>query len=131
MRTISWNTRGLKEANKRLALKRSLKKHHNPDVVLSIIKSLWNSKHIGWDFVESFGSIGGIFTLWYMRKLMVVRTLKGEYSSSVKCITICKRTCWITNVYGPNDYKERNFVWPKLLSLSNNWNDFNITRWEH
>ncbi|KAA0038339.1 uncharacterized protein E6C27_scaffold270G002130 [Cucumis melo var. makuwa] len=77
---------GVQHANKRLAFRRFLKKH-NPEVVLiqeskneefdiSFIKSLWSFEDIGWYFVESQGTSGGILTLWDMSNLMVVETLK-------------------------------------------------------
>lgn len=58
MKIVSWNTRGLSDVSKRLALKRFVKKH-NPNLVLiqeskrdefdaAFIKSLWRSKEIGW-----------------------------------------------------------------------------------
>lgn len=76
--------------------------------------------------------------MWDEGKISVMKTLKGGYSLSVKCVTFCKKICWVTNVYGPNDYKERRFVWPELSSLSiycsELWcigEDFNITWWAH
>ena len=61
---------------------------------LGFIKSILSSEEVGWVFVES---------------------LKGGYSLTVKCLTLCKEVCWITNVYDPNDYKEIKFLWPELL----------------
>lgn len=145
MKIISWNTRGLKAASKRLALKNFLKKH-NPELVLiqeskceefdiTFIKSIWSSKDIGWEFVESFGKSGGILTMWDESKISIIETLKGGYSLSVKCLTLAKKSCWVTHVYGPNDYRERRHLWSELQSLSVYCleprcirGDFNITR---
>lgn len=112
----------------------------NENFELCFIKSLWSSKDIGWDFVELFGTTGGMLTMWDTNKLSpsVTETLKGGYSLSVKCITLWRKTCCLTNVYGPTDYKDRKFVWPGLLILSDYcmeaWcfgGEFNITRWVH
>lgn len=73
MKIISWNTRGMKNINKRLALRRFLK-IHMPDVILIqeskkeefdalFIKSPWSSKDIGRDRVESFGTLGGMLIM--------------------------------------------------------------------
>lgn len=55
-----------------------------------------------------------------------------------KMLTISKKICWVTNVYRPNDHKERRYIWTELQSLSVHclelWcigGDFNITRWAH
>lgn len=138
----------LKDLSKRIALKRFLEKIHLDIVLIQeskkeefdivFIKSLWSSKDNGWELFEPFGHSGGILTLWDMSKLKVIETLKGGYSLSINHITVCKKSCWITNVYGPNDHKERRLVWPELLSLSNYctkaWcisGDSNIRRWAH
>lgn len=79
MKIISWNTRGSKNVNKRLGLERFLK-IHILDVILIqeskkeefdalFIKSLWSSKDIGWDFFESFGTLGGMLIMWDCKRL--------------------------------------------------------------
>ena len=94
MKIVSWNTRGLSDVSKRLALKRFVKKH-NPNLVLiqeskrdefdaAFIKSLWRSKEIGWQFVESYGKSGGILIKWDESKISIMETLNGGYSLSVK-----------------------------------------------
>lgn len=73
MKILSWNTRGLGDASKRLAIKRLLKTL-NPDLVLiqetkqdafyiDIIKTLQSLKNVGWTFVESIGRSSGILTV--------------------------------------------------------------------
>ena len=76
--------------------------------------------------------------MWDMSKIRVFEALKGEYSLSINCITSCKKSCWITSVYGPNNYKERIFICPELVWLSDYCTEawciggyFNITRWAH
>ena len=88
--------------------------------------------------MESVGFSGGILTMWDKSRITVVETIKGMFSFSIKCSTVCKKSCWITNVYGPCKYKERRFMWPELLSLLEccveAWcmgGDFNVIRWAH
>lgn len=63
MKILAWNTRGIGDQSKQLALKRLITKT-NPDLVLiqetkkdsieiEVIKALWSSKDIGWIFIEA------------------------------------------------------------------------------
>lgn len=36
------------------------------------IKSIWSSKDIGWEFVDSLGASGVILTIWDKSKITVV-----------------------------------------------------------
>lgn len=71
--------------------------------------------------------------MWDESKITVTKVLKGGYSIYVKCLTICKKAHWISNVYCPTDFRERKFIWPELQSLSEIvkilgvGGDFNIT----
>ena len=62
------------------------------------IKSLWSSKDIGGEFVASIESFGGILTMWDSSKISVTEVIKRRFSLSIKCLTLCKKVCWITNV---------------------------------
>ncbi|XP_038876676.1 uncharacterized protein LOC120069076 [Benincasa hispida] len=148
MKIVTWDTRGLGDSSKRLLLKRFLKKV-NPDIVLiqetkkdriegSFIKSLWSSKEVGCAFVEAKGKSGGLLTVWDDSKILVSSISKDEFSLSIKCQTINKKICWITNVYGPCDYQERRRLWAELSSLAEKlddpWcigGDFNSIRRRH
>lgn len=90
MKIVSWNTSGLKDVNKRLAIKRFLK-YHKPELVLiqeskkeefdlRFPKSLWSSKDIGWYFVESYGTSIRMLIMWDTSKITVTNTLNGSYS---------------------------------------------------
>lgn len=58
--------------------------------------------------------------------------LKGGYSLSIKFLIHCKKTFWITNVYGPYYYKERRFLWPNcclyhgILQTLGAWEEISI-----
>lgn len=111
-----------------MAIKRLLKKI-NPDIVLiqetkrhnfdrAFIKSIWSSKDVGWAYTEANGWSGGLLTMWDEGKLLEILVIKAEFSLSVKCSIICKKVCWITNVYGPTNYRERNILRAELSSLA-------------
>lgn len=55
--------------------------------------------------------------MWDESKISVNEVLKGGYSLSVKCLTMNKKSSGITNVYGPNDYREREHLWLELHLL--------------
>ena len=109
MKVISWNTRGILNKSKQLALKGVLKLTY-PDVLIqetkqetidnSLIKALWSSKDIGWDYIESNGRSGGMLTMWDESKISVSKVIKGRYVLSFKCklfarslVNIMKKAC--------------------------------------
>ena len=109
MKIISWNTRGIGGQSKQLALKRMILKA-NPDQVLiqetkkeaielDIIKAIWSSKDISWIYVEAYGKSKGMLTMLDESKVSVLESLKGGYSLSVKCKTLNKKECCVTNIY--------------------------------
>ena len=76
--------------------------------------------------------------MWDSSKISITEVIKRRFSLSIKCLTLCKKVCWITNVYAPCGYRERKLVWLELSSLdacsSGAWcvgGDFNITGWVH
>ena len=122
MKIISWNTRGIMGQSKQLDIKNLLKKL-NPDIVLiqetkrkeidsCIIKALWSSKGIGWELVEAIGRSRGLLIIYDESKLSIIKVLKRDYSLSIKCSTINRKICWISNIYGPTHYRDRNQIWP-------------------
>lgn len=128
MKIVSWNIRGIGDQSKHLAIKRLIMKT-NPELVLiqetkkdsieiDIIKAMWSSKEIGWIYSEAYGKSGRLLTMWDESKISVIETLKGGYSLSVKCKTLNRKVCWVTNVYGSTDYKERKYIWLELASLA-------------
>ena len=73
--------------------------------------------------------------MWDESKVLIIEVLKIGQSLSIKCSTINRKICQISNIYGPTLYQERNHIWSKLSSLSDlctrAWcmgRDFNITQ---
>ena len=89
----------------------------------AFIKSIWSSKDICWAFVEAVGRFGGILTLWGEGKISLLDITKGEFSFTIKCCTICKKHCWISDVYGPIDSRERRRLWAELMSIVDSCNE--------
>lgn len=65
---------------------------------IDFIKSLWSSKDMGWVFVEAYGKSGEMFTMWDESKISITEVCEGGYSLSIKCTTISRKYCWVTNV---------------------------------
>ena len=52
--------------------------------------------------------------MWDESEISVPEVIKGRFALSVKCTTICKKPCWISNVYGPTLHQERKLIWLEL-----------------
>lgn len=82
-----------------------------------------------WANLEVFSPCGMKARLWFLKFSREVILCPSNVQPFVR------RFVWITNVYGPTNYRERRFLWPELSSLSDYrvepWylgGDFNITR---
>lgn len=127
MKIISWNTREIGDQSKKLALKRMILKTNSELVLiqetkkeaieLEIIKAVWGSKDIVF-MLKLTKSLGGLLNMWDKSKISVLESLKEGHSLSVKCKTLNRKVCWVTNIHGPPDYRERRFIWPESASLS-------------
>lgn len=122
MKIIFWKTRGLNDKSKLTTLKHFIQNQH-PNLVLiqetkcqefdqQFLKALWSSNGIGWISVEAYGKSKGLLLMWDESKVTPLELLKGGYSLSIKFMTLCKNICWVTNVYGAKDYRERHLLWP-------------------
>lgn len=98
--------------------------------------SIWSSRDIEWAKLDAEGSSGGLFVLWDTSKVEAKETLKGVLSLSILFSFSNSKEFWITNVYGPSDYKERRNFWLELHDISSYCDklwcigaDFNMVRW--
>lgn len=83
------------------------------EVDLSLTKAIWSSKDIGWAFVESCKNSGKL--CGDQSKVQMIEVLKGGFTISVHFSTLSKDKRWISNIYGPCDYKERKLLWPEPM----------------
>lgn len=56
--------------------------------------------------------------MWDERKVQVLEVLKGGYSLSIRISLLNKKSWWILNIYGPNDPKERKYLWKEINSIA-------------
>ncbi|XP_010263157.1 PREDICTED: uncharacterized protein LOC104601500 [Nelumbo nucifera] len=137
MKIVSWNVRGLGNARKRALIKEVLRKE-NPDIFLiqesklmtidkRWVRSVWRANGLSWVMSPSWGSSGGIVTLWKDEVLEGVEELMGRFSVSIKFKQVTNEFEWVlTNVYGPTGYKQRNDLWDELEDIrgwEEHWGD--------
>lgn len=145
MKIISWNVRGLGNGNKRRIVREGLLRS-SPDIIIlqetklmdvdrAVVSGVWGSRFREWCFLPSVGSRGGIIIAWDVRKVKVVESLIGNYSVSIKIMEEDNIMWWLSGVYGPATYHNREEFWEELAALfglcEGNWcvgGDFNVVR---
>ncbi|XP_010275990.1 PREDICTED: uncharacterized protein LOC104610867 [Nelumbo nucifera] len=101
-------------------------------------RSVWRVNGLRWVMCPSWGSSGGLITLWKDQVVEGVEELVGRFSISVKFRQVLDGFEWVlTNVYGPNDYKQRKENWEQLGDIRGLWEgpwcvggDFNVIRFK-
>ena len=94
MKIVSWNVRGVGSLRYRGIIKDYLNRI-NPDIVIlqetkkevldeRWVRSLWKVRFRNWVALPSMGRAGGIIVMWDRRKIVVLDSLVGEYSVSIK-----------------------------------------------
>ena len=87
LRMVSWNVRGLNDAQKRLVV-RNLLREWNCDVVClqetklasmdrQLICSLWSCPYIIWIVLDADQATGGVLMMWERRALEKLEVLVG------------------------------------------------------
>uniref|UniRef100_A0A7N0U4P3 Endonuclease/exonuclease/phosphatase domain-containing protein n=1 Tax=Kalanchoe fedtschenkoi TaxID=63787 RepID=A0A7N0U4P3_KALFE len=132
MKAISWNIRGLGRPEKRLALRRLIRDHNPPMLMLQetknvlmsaeVIRSFWGQTTISWLSSDAIGSAGGLLTCWDPDFFDMEDSFKSELAilliGTIKEVNI---RCVIANIYAPNlDSLQRSF-W---LSMHSKWLEF-------
>jgi hypothetical protein len=92
LRLLSWNVRGLNNPQKRESIKywlRSwkcdvvcLQETKLDQVDLQMVRSLWGSPFVEWEFLPASGSAGGVLMLWDNRVLEKVDSVVNQFSVS-------------------------------------------------
>ncbi|KAB2604689.1 hypothetical protein D8674_026624 [Pyrus ussuriensis x Pyrus communis] len=109
MKRIIWNIRGLGSRRKM------------PDIIIlqetktaSIDKkleaSVWGSRFKEWVFAPAQGRSGGIVVIWNIKHILVVESLVGAFSVSIKIRASTSLEWWLLGVYGPCKNKETGFL---------------------
>ncbi|XP_010252447.1 PREDICTED: uncharacterized protein LOC104594028 [Nelumbo nucifera] len=148
MKIPSWNVRGIGSARKRALIKEVIKKY-DPDIVFiqeskrmefndRWARSVWKARGISWVAAPSWGASGGIVTMWNKDVALGMGELIGKYSVSLNFKQQEDGFVWVlTNVYGPNDNRERKELWEELADIRGLWDgpwcvggEFNVIRFK-
>lgn len=124
-KTLSWNITGLGDVDKRTAIN-SMLMRWNPDVVLlqetklqnftlQQRREVWSNPDVDFCYIPSRGTRGGICIMWRKDKFELIDKLEGIYS--LNCLFRSRNydlVFYISNVYAPNDRKDRHNLWKQL-----------------
>ncbi|XP_026452343.1 uncharacterized protein LOC113352782 [Papaver somniferum] len=145
-KTNSWNVHGLGDKDKRIVIKSVLLKW-NPDVVLlqetklqdfsvQLRREVWCHPDVDYCYIPSRGTKGGISILWRKDKIDLIDKLEEIHSLS--CMFRSKTShleFYISNIYAPNDRKDRRTLWRELREVMGIWSipgflggDWNVTK---
>ncbi|XP_041028337.1 exodeoxyribonuclease-like [Juglans microcarpa x Juglans regia] len=129
---ISWNARGINDANKRLRIC-SLLHSWKADIVCiqvtklshvdrNIIQSLWGCSFVGWSFLAPLGASGGVLLMWDKRVVHLVEDCIENHSVAVSFKNVVDGWRWaLVGVYGPNMDRDRRLLWEGLAGLHHIW----------
>lgn len=109
MDIISWNVRGLGRSDKRLAVKKLVRRHKVEVLMLQetkisinvarIIHEVWGSQSCGWDWVPSGG--GGLISIWDDKVISGEVVVKSRRLLAIKVRSLGDDFQWaMANVYG-------------------------------
>ena len=146
LRLISWNVRGLNNPQKRESIKHWLRSW-KCDVVclqetklevvdLQLVRSLWSSPYVDWDFLPAIGSAGGVLMIWDTRVLEKINSMVKTFSVSCHWKGVADGLEWVgSGLYGPTNDLLRSELWEELKSIYSTWSipwvvfgDFNVIR---
>ena len=128
LRIISWNVRGLNDREKRRRVLNSLRLWKGDVVCLQetkmesistgVVRSIWGSPFVGWDFQAVEGASGGMLLMWDKRVVEQLDAVKGVFTLLCKFKYVKTELEWMySGVYGPNRDLDRNLLWEELAVL--------------
>lgn len=105
----SWNVRGLVRPKKRRMLKKLVRKGIIDLLFLQETKvSRPGPKNCSWEWVSSYGALGGLITVWKGDVFHMVDVSNPPRALFIKLITVADSFTWaVGNAYGPNEIAKR------------------------
>uniref|UniRef100_A0A2N9EXD0 Reverse transcriptase domain-containing protein n=1 Tax=Fagus sylvatica TaxID=28930 RepID=A0A2N9EXD0_FAGSY len=105
-------------------------------ISIGVVRSIWGSPFVGWEFQASEGASGGVLLLWDKRVVEQLDVAKGEFTLSCKFKCVEDGLEWMfSGVYGPNRDSDRRLLWEELAGIGSWWSlpwciggDFNVVR---
>lgn len=110
---VSWNVRGLNEADKYFQIKNLLhewkrcivcfQKTKLKYIPRNIVRSLWSCTYVGWAYLVSNGVSGGVLEMWYRRVMEKIEKFIGDYIMACSFKNVDANFLWaFAGVYGLN-----------------------------
>jgi hypothetical protein len=146
LRLLSWNVRGLNNSQKRESIKFWLRTW-KCDVVclqetklagvdLQLVRSLWGTSFVDWEFLPTVGSAGGVLLMWDNRVVEKLDAVVHDFSVSCLWKSVSDGLVWVgTGLYGPTNDLLRRELWEQLRAVQGLWShpwcvfgDFNAVR---
>ncbi|XP_016192885.1 uncharacterized protein LOC107633797 [Arachis ipaensis] len=124
-----WNVRGLRGDGK-LGMVKALKQKYKLNLLGLIetkrvvltkydVARLWGNGSVGWEFVESIGSVGGLVLMWDEVEFNVQHCHKGErWLCVVGVVTKTNFICAVCLVYGAHGREKKRGVWEELSYIA-------------
>ena len=143
---VSLNVRGLGRPEKRMAIRKLVKKHEVDCLILEETKvcsnvlpfiwELWGNRRCAWNWVPSMGVSGGLISICNDEVLVVEEDVLTERELAVKLRGVGDGFVWaLGNVYGPNVQSKRGAFLDSLSNIKAQWpippvsgGDFNMVR---
>ena len=134
IKILSWNVRGVNDAEKRKLIKSVIRSQRAELVCLqetkvqtmtmNLVKSLGVGSCLKWVSVNANGAVGEILVFSDFRVLELVDLKVGEFSISCRFRNCEDDFMWVfTGVYGPCSWKDKEGLWEELGAIRGLWND--------
>ena len=89
-----------------------------------LIRSLWGSSGFDFEFLPSNGLSGGILSVWDSVAFQKSDSVKGSGFLAIKGVwALLGKTCFLVNVYAPQQINDKKKLWKDLLSLRSTYVD--------
>lgn len=133
IKILSWNVRGLNEAEKRSTIK-SLIHKWRADIVclqetkieewsIQWIRQVWGNRWVDWAVLKSTCRSGGIIVLWDKRVWLNREIHQGHHTITCMFDSALEDFRWcFTGVYGPHNNSDREIFWQELAAIGGIWN---------
>jgi hypothetical protein len=105
-------------------------------VDLQLVRSLWGTSFVDWEFLPAVGSAGGVLLMWDNRVVEKLDAVVHDFSVSCLWKSVSDGLVWVgTGLYGPTNDLLRRELWEQLRAVQGLWShpwcvfgDFNAVR---
>ena len=81
-------------------------------------QALWGNQNVGWEFLPSINSAGGLLCVWNEQVFKTVRRERGRGYILLEGVwTMKNQKTYIVNIYSPCDNRHKRELWESLKQL--------------